>query len=103
MRLPLAFTTAAAAAAPAAGIVASNDNVSLAAAADRDSKATESDHSGYEPLSPWDKIAIMSVAAGVVALTVVAVLCAVMPGCLLHRWCCGDEVDGKDRRLHSEF
>ena len=92
--LALFLASAAAVTAGAASALLTSSDVNHTEAEGR-SDSNNGGKNGYEPLSPWDKILIMSVSAGVVALTVVVVLCAVMPGCPVNRWCCGEDVEGE--------
>lgn len=48
----------------------------------QESNGTSSD--GAMHLDPWAKLAIMAGGAGVVAITVLVVVCVVGPGCCLY-------------------
>jgi len=45
----------------------------------------------YEPLTPWEKLAIMFAGAGCVCLALVCVVCTVAEGCPLNKICCKGE------------
>jgi len=55
---------------------------------DRQEENTDQHSDSYDPLTPWEKMAIMMAGGLSVCAALVCVICAVTEGCPLNRLCC---------------